>query len=449
MLFGSSNPPPPNNEKESWSSWLDRAERESWQMELLLSGFVILLLAQAKEPLDRWLEVLFNYAGTNNVAESFAFGANVFLPSAWLVLFSSLILGVILRALWISAIGLRSVSGDIDLSQLKLAPRFKKFLESRVPPFDTYIARLENICSIVFGLTFLTVFALVGAALLVLFFMIIMNMVAFILQLFYDDVGDAYGFIVGAAIFLALTFFTILFVYIVDFLSGSLLKQSKRFSKYYYPIYRVLGWLTLARIYRPIYYNFVDNKVGRYGILAIIPYGIVLLTVFQFNNSSFSDLLPARGNYAYGHVNFYKDTHDGVAMSSPMINSKTVSGSQMQIHLPLGGKYYRILDKVCAEETKSFDNLIYVSPKDNERFNRYTNFLSCVTNAYACLVDSTKVNLAVGILVENAVNGESQLLTTIDIDSLAPGPHVLRVLPNWPDNNRPQNYAVTIPFIKQ
>ena len=86
MLFGSSNPPPPNNEKESWSSWLDRAERESWQMELLLSGFVILLLAQAKEPLDRWLEVLFNYAGTNNVAESFAFGANVFLPSAWLVL---------------------------------------------------------------------------------------------------------------------------------------------------------------------------------------------------------------------------------------------------------------------------------------------------------------------------------------------------------------------------
>ncbi len=450
MLFGNSNPPStPENQQESWSSWLDRAERETWQMELLLSGFVILLLAQAKEPLDKWLEVLYNYAGTNNTAEVFALGANVFLPSAWLVLFSSLIFGVVLRALWISAIGLRSVSGEIDMTQLKLAPKFKGFLERRVPSFDTYIGRLENVCSIVFGLTFLTVFALIGAALLILTFMFLMNLITLILQQFYEEIDDAFGVVLFFAFSLIFIFSTIVVVYMIDFFSGSLLKQSKTFSKFYYPIYRVLGWLTLARIYRPLYYNFVDNRVGRYGILAIIPYGIILLVVFQFNNSSFSDLLPKQDNYAFGQVNYYADTHDGVVMSGPMIDSKIISGDLMQLQLPLGGKYYKILDKVCEEESKSFDKLIYVAVEDKERYARYTNFLVCVTQAYKCVIDATQVDFPTGIIVENAVNKETQLLTTLDVSYLAPGAHVLRVLPNWPDEKRPQKYAVTIPFIKQ
>ncbi|MFK8058138.1 MAG: hypothetical protein AB8F78_18575 [Saprospiraceae bacterium] len=417
-------------------------------MELLLSGFVILLLAQAKDPLFRWLEVIDANAGVDDLGEAIAIGANLLLPSAWLVLFSSLIFGVGLRALWISAIGLRSVSGEIELETLNLAPRFEKFLSRRVPAFDTYIARLENICSIVFGLTFLTVFALVGASVLALIFLLVLHTASSFLGLFYENSDDSKGaFLIIVFSFIAI-FSSVVLVYVIDFFSGSKLKQNESFAKVYYPVYRFLGWLTLARIYRPLYYNFVDNKIGRYGILAIIPYGIVLLTLFQFNNSSFTSLLPGEGNYAFGSANFYADTHDGMSMSNPMISSNNIKGDHMELYFPMGSKYYRALEEACEKESESYEKLVYISTSDTKRFKRYTDFVDCINCAYTCIIDDTEINMPRGIIIQNPVNGESQFMTTINIGFLAPGGHVIRIEPNW-ETDRPWGYSETIPFIKR
>lgn len=76
----------------------------------------------------------------------------VVLAGASLFVLLNLIIHVILRGLWISAVGLRSVSGDIDFDHLKLAPRFDGFLRRKTGSFDAYIERLENLCSIVFSI---------------------------------------------------------------------------------------------------------------------------------------------------------------------------------------------------------------------------------------------------------------------------------------------------------
>jgi len=449
MLFGSSNQPNSSNGKESWSSWLDRTERESWQMELLLSGFVIILLVQAKAPLDRWLEVLNNNGGINDLAEVLSLGANVLLPGAWFVLFSSLVFGVILRALWISAIGLRSVSGDIDLDSLKFSPKFDAFLRRRVPGFDDYIARLENICSIVFGLTFLAVFALVGASILIIIILLLLNSLRYFLEAIYEDRADSLGvfMVIFFTIFTVLS--TVLAVYIVDFFSGSKLKQLNGFSKVYYPVYRVLGWLTLARIYRPIYYNFIDNRVGKYGLLAVIPYGILLISISQFNNSSFTNLLPRQENYAYGGVNSYMDTHEGVSMSKILIGSKFVENDQIDLYIPLGGRHYKIIEEACNEQSQSYDKLRFVSLTDGDRQKRYDEFITCLTCTYSAFVDTTEVPLPVGILVQNPVNGESQILTSINVDAFGKGGHVLRIIAHLDTEKKSREFAVNIPFFKR
>jgi len=450
MLFGTSNPPPPSGqEKETWSSWLDRAERETWQMELLLTGFVIILLAQAKSPMDKWLELLHNNGGTNDFAEAIAIGANMLLPSAWLVLFSSLIFGVVLRALWISAIGLRSVSGDIEFEKLNFAPKFQDFLDRRVPTFDQYIARLENICSIIFGLTFLCVFALIGGSILILTTMLIVQIFVHITDLFFEDKSETIGLFVVFIISISTFLIGIIGVYAIDFLSGSKLKQHKGFSRFYYPIYRVMGWLTLARIYRPLYYNFIDNRTGKYGILAIIPYGLILLTIAQFDNSGFSEYLPSDQNYAFGHMNNYADSHDGIAMSKVMINSKLIDDDHLQLYIPLGGRNYKILEEACGEVSKSYDKLNYVSLTDNTRFSRYTDFIKCVSCTYSCFIDSTEVDLPVGILVQNPTNGESQILTVIDVSEVQPGAHVLRIVAHLGTKRKSREFATTIPFFRQ
>jgi hypothetical protein len=40
--------------KESLKTWLDGIQQDSWQLELLISGFVIFLLIGGLEPMSEW-----------------------------------------------------------------------------------------------------------------------------------------------------------------------------------------------------------------------------------------------------------------------------------------------------------------------------------------------------------------------------------------------------------
>ena len=148
--------------RANWSRWLDRNEQETWQMELLVSGFAIVLLVQGFMPVGRHLVTLRSAMGTSSVGHGLVMGAQVLILFAIILTVFSLGLNVMLRALWIAGIGVRSVSGGIDFAELKLSRRFHSFLAGRLPDFDDYLLGLEHVCSTLFSLAFLTVFALLG-----------------------------------------------------------------------------------------------------------------------------------------------------------------------------------------------------------------------------------------------------------------------------------------------
>ena len=87
---------------------LNRLQEESWQLELLISGFAIFGLFSAFEPLELGL------------FEARANDQSYYLAIYWVALIScyilifNLIFHVLLRGMWIGALGLRYVSGDID-----------------------------------------------------------------------------------------------------------------------------------------------------------------------------------------------------------------------------------------------------------------------------------------------------------------------------------------------
>ncbi len=80
------------------------------------------------------------------------------LRTAYVVLLICLIIHVLLRGVWIAAIGLRYVSGDIDYAKLRYQPRFTDWLAHHIGSFDDYIERLERYCSILFSVAFLIIF---------------------------------------------------------------------------------------------------------------------------------------------------------------------------------------------------------------------------------------------------------------------------------------------------
>ena len=97
----------------SFKKLLDSLQQQSWELELIISGFAIFGLFTAYEPIRAELLT------AQSSEKVFTFVINLVAFIACSILIFNLILHVILRGVWIGALGLRYVSGDIDFEVLK------------------------------------------------------------------------------------------------------------------------------------------------------------------------------------------------------------------------------------------------------------------------------------------------------------------------------------------
>ena len=145
--------------KPEFKELLKRLQEESWQLELLISGFAIFGLFSAIPSIE--LAVM----DAQLTQQIYAFVVYSILWASCKILIFNLLLHVLLRGIWIGALGLRYVSGEIDFDQLKFTDKFDQFLRKRIVSFDSYIEKLEKICSVVFAFTFLIIFSLIASGL--------------------------------------------------------------------------------------------------------------------------------------------------------------------------------------------------------------------------------------------------------------------------------------------
>ena len=155
--------------KPAFKKLLQKLQEESWQLELLISGFAIFGLYTAYDPIfDSMREAQNNQQLYLSVIYTISF-------ISCAILIFNLILHVLLRGLWIGALGLRYVSGDIDYEILNYSPKFDKYLRKKVGSFDKYIATLENYCSIIFAISFLLIFYVLAITLTIITIALIAN----------------------------------------------------------------------------------------------------------------------------------------------------------------------------------------------------------------------------------------------------------------------------------
>ena len=216
---------------------LQKLQEESWQLELLISGFAIFGLFSAYPA----LKVALN---TTKSTDNFQLGIILIIAlAACSILIFNLLLHVLLRGLWIGALGLRYVSGDIDYEKLNYSKKFNRYLKKKVGSFDRYIARLENYCSIIFAVSFLLIFY-------VLAFASTITVIGLIIHFFLQkpEINSILAWIgipllIFVIVGMLLTFF--------DFASLGLLKKKNWTSKIYFPIYWVFSFITLSFLYKP------------------------------------------------------------------------------------------------------------------------------------------------------------------------------------------------------
>lgn len=273
-------------EKTGLKKWLENLQQESWQLELLISGFVIFGLFELKNSLEQQL-ILFN---ANYYIEQLI-GINFFILVVFYLVVNifivNLVAHIIIRGLWIGAIGLRFVSGEIDYNELNYNDVFIDFYKKVVGSFDDYILRLEKFASIIFSFTFLLFF---------IFFSFMLFVVEIkVIEIFLNRIIDTNFTKSSFWRLIRLFIFFLSFLVAFDFITLGLLKKVKQahFAKFYFLIYKVISNMTLSFLWRPLLLNFLDRKETKRMLLFIAPYMFIIIVVLPSSKVSEFGFFPS------------------------------------------------------------------------------------------------------------------------------------------------------------
>ncbi|MEO0572548.1 MAG: hypothetical protein AAF039_12655 [Bacteroidota bacterium] len=303
---------------------LDSLQQQSWELELIISGFAIFGLFTAYEPLRVGVE------NAQNDQQIYQFVLLIVAFIACSILLFNLLLHVVLRGLWIGALGLRYISGDIEFDQLKYSEKFENYLKKKIVSFDRYIATLENYCSVLFAISFLLIFHVLALTLIILSIALVGNFVIDNEEL-PDWVSDWIG--IPLVLFLVLG----MLLTFIDFITQGLLKRNKLVSRLYFPFYWVFSFLTLSFLYRPLVYNFLDNKFGKRIIFLLTPIYILILVLsgIEYRNSNYlekdrdsSTIYANRENY----LDMMKE--EGDYPGQAVIPSKVITTRFLPVFMP-------------------------------------------------------------------------------------------------------------------
>lgn len=434
-----------NNDYRSpaFKKWLDKLQQESWQLELIISGFAIYALILAYEP------IIIQLSRASSTESPVAAAIWSIVIISWAIFIFNLTLHLILRALWIGALGLRYVSGDIDYEKLNYSEKFTKYLRKKIGSFDRYIARLENYCSVLFAISFLVFFYILG------FFLIIFSFIG-VGELFSEIpifseitrkwIRKSYAW---TALFLSLIVF-------IDFIGRGILKKKKWTSKIFFPIYWVFSFLTLSFLYRPLVYNFLDNKFGRKLSLILLPFYILIIclssiTYIDSNYLSFTN--ESSENFAKSL--HYDDllTEKTAFSETASIPSKIITTSYLKIFLMYSEKMENDFIKANAKLKPAKDLRGYKSTllqienfDNNEKIKKLThNYLNTLNKIYNLKIDSILYHS--DFIISTNDKEKLGFETYLNIRDLSEGKHILRILsPPLDSTKTTQDTLVTIPF---
>lgn len=419
-----------NHKSLGLKNWLDNLQQESWQLELLISGFTLFLLIGGWEPVKALEYDLAIYRGTIETASIMNMLYYV-LRTAYLSLLSCLLIHVVLRGVWIAAIGLRSVSGEIDYDQLHYQPRFVDRLRRRLGSFDDYIERMERNCSVVFSLAFLIFFCFLSLA--------TWSLMAVSVQQIYLWLGgwtwQGQG-IFGGAGSVSILVFIMGLIYLFDFITLGLLKKNKWLGRPYYYLYIIMGWVTLARFYRPLYYNLIDNRFGRKLAIAlpVVIFGILIIVSIQQVNYAYFPVLVGDGQVWLDSDNYDDEDPDLYSQVWRMsLSSRYPENNYVKVFVP----YRPVVDDPRIKLLNpDLEVSQYTGTKLNgafsigERFNPdadYPKILETIGQLYQIFInDSLQTNLH-PLFHYHPKRGQPGVQYMIPVHDLPPGQHRLKI----------------------
>lgn len=252
------NKPSNQRPEEESPAWLLRVQEQSWEPEILVSGIVLYGLFQVPELIEQLHHFLnhFSFEVFSGGTVDTTMLSALKVANVWLV--GGFMTHLFLRSIWVALVGLSYVyKNGVDIERLKMKEPYNRVI-FKDASYLRNIVRLEEICSTTFAISFLLFMLILGG----LFFL---GVVVAILSLWLHFFPEQNNFS-----WVDPTLSIIGVVYLLDFLTLGLFKRIPYFSRVYFPIYRVMSFLTLSPLYRKIYYGLISNHKTWKSVLAIL-----------------------------------------------------------------------------------------------------------------------------------------------------------------------------------
>jgi len=218
------------------------------------------------------------------------------------------------------------------------------------------------------------------------------------------------------------------FIYFLDFITLGWIKRKKRIARFYYPIYRFFSVITLAFIYRPIYYNLLDNKFGRNIVLFLIPYliGFTLIASLTVNTEAY---LPGNRTFQSISNDFYDDTSEDRPSNTASISSKFVNNGFAQLFLPYVARNDdEVIEAICPDLKQAKTGIFFFGNNDPLRNNMNADLaLDCHSQRFKIYVNDSLLNNLKYRFHEHPTRKNIGLLTVLDVGYLPRGEHLIKV----------------------
>ena len=234
------------------------------------------------------------------------------------------------------------------------------------------------------------------------------------------------------AILLLLVFGGVL--YFIDFLTLGYLKRIKWLSYIYLPFYRLLSFITLSFLYRPIYYNLIDNKFGRWVGFLLLPY--IVIVVFAFFQKIHSHVWFPDNPGDLGLQNSYYDDQrsESSLITKGSIPSKFVDNGFLQLFINyLPKQDNQTLAQLCPDfkpfHEPGFGTSLQFTVEGvvvGSNSKNADTALSCLSELYEIHVDDSLFNNNYRFY-RHPNYLEYGLVTMMDINYLSRGEHVVEV----------------------
>ena len=419
-----------NQQNNEIPKWLEEQQHNSWQVEILIAGGFIFFFAQLPVYFKDFLFTGIMMQGGRELSSLIpivTFGGYIF-SRAILIGFA---VNLTLRAIWVGFLGINfAFPKGIDYQRLNYSDFFHRRMKKGMNSVKR-ILQLEKLCSLSYSMAILITLMSIGIffSLFILFYLI-----ELFLPAGYNNPEVGFGL---------LFIIFMLKIGIVDELFFNLLKQWKWPARIYYPIHRILDWLTLSVLYKKEWVSLVSNskRLIIYLIITVyfgISFLISITEMSEYSNLGFNKFLfrledkrdfSANRKILFSNIfesNYERNLKEDSWIDRFVINGPIVNGNILSIFIVYPKELdnelaYFMKENAAITERDSLLKSYQFQMKNKKLINKALNDIFIVQ------IDSINYQNLNWHYTTHPVTRQTGFNTFINIDQFARGDHSLKL----------------------